>query len=67
MHYEVEWGDLKENKKFQKHLEKEPLYEFLVGLNKDLDEYVVGFLVEGHYHRLEKPLQRPDVKLANER
>ena len=38
MHYEADWGDLEENKKFQKHLEKEHLYEFLAGLNKDLDE-----------------------------
>lgn len=28
MHYEADWGNLEENKKFQKHLEKERLYEF---------------------------------------
>lgn len=38
MHYEADWGDLEGNTKFKWHLEKKWLYEFLAGLNKDLDE-----------------------------
>ena len=38
MHYEADWGDLDSNVKFKKHLEKERLYDFLAGLNKELDE-----------------------------
>ncbi|KAG6535316.1 hypothetical protein ZIOFF_000281 [Zingiber officinale] len=38
MHYVADWGDFEDNKKFKKHLEKECLYEFLDGLNKELDE-----------------------------
>ncbi|GAV79767.1 UBN2_3 domain-containing protein, partial [Cephalotus follicularis] len=38
LHYEVDWEDLEENQKFKKHLEKELLYEFLAGLNRELDE-----------------------------
>ncbi|KAK3024584.1 hypothetical protein RJ639_044326 [Escallonia herrerae] len=38
MHYEADWGDLEGNLKFKRHLEKERLYEFLTGLNRELDE-----------------------------
>ncbi|KAG6531048.1 hypothetical protein ZIOFF_004818 [Zingiber officinale] len=38
MHYVADWGDFEDNKKFKKHLEKECLYEFLDGLNKELEE-----------------------------
>ncbi|XP_024018313.1 uncharacterized protein LOC112090656 [Morus notabilis] len=38
MHYEADWGDLEGNVKFKRHLEKERLYDFLAGLNKELDE-----------------------------
>lgn len=45
MHYEADWGDLEGNTKFKRHLEKERSYEFLVGLNKNLDE-VRGRILE---------------------
>ncbi|KAK3028733.1 hypothetical protein RJ639_037756 [Escallonia herrerae] len=38
MHYEADWGDLEGNLKFKRHLEKERLYEFLTGLNRELEE-----------------------------
>lgn len=38
LHYEADWGDLEGNIKFKEHLEKERLYEFLAGLNRELDE-----------------------------
>ena len=38
LHYEADWGDLEENLKFKRHLEKERLYEFLTGLSRELDE-----------------------------
>lgn len=38
LHYEADWGDLEGNIKFKEHLEKERLYDFLAGLNKELDE-----------------------------
>ena len=59
MHYEADWGDLKENTKFEKHLENERLSEFLAGLNKDLDGVhgrILGRRAEGHCLQLEKPL-----------
>ncbi|PON67215.1 hypothetical protein PanWU01x14_103900 [Parasponia andersonii] len=36
--YEADWGELEDHVKFKTHLDKERLYEFLVGLNRDLDE-----------------------------
>lgn len=45
MHYEADWGDLEGNSKFKRHLEKDRLYEFLIGLKKDLDE-VRGRILE---------------------
>ncbi|GAV91134.1 UBN2_3 domain-containing protein, partial [Cephalotus follicularis] len=38
LHYEADWEGLEGNQKFKKHLEKERLYEFLAGLNRELDE-----------------------------
>lgn len=38
MHYQVDWKDLKGITEFKRYLEKIRLYEFLAGLNKDLDE-----------------------------
>ncbi|KAE8715706.1 hypothetical protein F3Y22_tig00110160pilonHSYRG00175 [Hibiscus syriacus] len=38
MYYEVDWGEDLEHTKFMSHLNKERLYEFLAGLNRDLDE-----------------------------
>ncbi|GMI84832.1 hypothetical protein HRI_002152500 [Hibiscus trionum] len=38
MYYEVDWGEGLEHTKFISHLNKERLYEFLAGLNRDLDE-----------------------------
>ncbi|XP_017647646.1 uncharacterized protein LOC108487805 [Gossypium arboreum] len=38
MYYEADWGKGKEHTKFMAHLNKERLYEFLVGLNRELDE-----------------------------
>ncbi|GMI80943.1 hypothetical protein HRI_001763600 [Hibiscus trionum] len=38
MYYEVDWGEGLEHTKFMSHLNKERLYEFLAGLNRDLDE-----------------------------
>ncbi|GAV73753.1 LOW QUALITY PROTEIN: UBN2_3 domain-containing protein, partial [Cephalotus follicularis] len=38
LHYEADWKVLEGNQKFKKHLEKERLYEFLAGLNRELDE-----------------------------
>ncbi|GAV72403.1 LOW QUALITY PROTEIN: UBN2_3 domain-containing protein, partial [Cephalotus follicularis] len=38
LHYEADWEGLDGNQKFRKHLEKERLYEFLAGLNHELDE-----------------------------
>ncbi|XP_040935279.1 uncharacterized protein [Gossypium hirsutum] len=38
MYYEVDWGEGLEHTKFMDHLNKERLYEFLAGLNRDLDE-----------------------------
>ncbi|KAK2976048.1 hypothetical protein RJ640_024776 [Escallonia rubra] len=35
---EADWGDLENLMKFKRHLGKERLYEFLTGLNRDLDE-----------------------------
>ncbi|KAE8723689.1 hypothetical protein F3Y22_tig00012036pilonHSYRG00007 [Hibiscus syriacus] len=45
MYYEVDWGEGLEHTKFMSHLNKERLYEFLAGLNRDLDEvrgYILG-------------------------
>ncbi|GMI67509.1 hypothetical protein HRI_000420200 [Hibiscus trionum] len=38
MYYEADWGEGSEHTKFMDHLNKERLYEFLAGLNRDLDE-----------------------------
>ncbi|GAV63787.1 UBN2_3 domain-containing protein [Cephalotus follicularis] len=38
LHYETDWEGLEGNQKFKKHLEKERLYKFLAGLNRELDE-----------------------------
>ncbi|GMJ09197.1 hypothetical protein HRI_004588900 [Hibiscus trionum] len=38
MYYEVDWGEGEEHTKFMTHLNKERLYEFLAGLNRELDE-----------------------------
>ncbi|KAG8479486.1 hypothetical protein CXB51_029679 [Gossypium anomalum] len=38
MYYEADWGEGLEHTKFMDHLNKERLYEFLAGLNRDLDE-----------------------------
>lgn len=38
MHYKANWSDLEDNMKFKRHQEKERLYEFLAGVNKELDE-----------------------------
>ncbi|GAV64829.1 UBN2_3 domain-containing protein, partial [Cephalotus follicularis] len=38
LHYEADWEGLEGNQKFKKHLENERLYEFLAGLNRELDE-----------------------------
>ncbi|KAG8502943.1 hypothetical protein CXB51_000740 [Gossypium anomalum] len=38
MYYEADWGEGSEHTKFMDHLNKERLYEFLAGLNHDLDE-----------------------------
>ncbi|GAV82860.1 UBN2_3 domain-containing protein, partial [Cephalotus follicularis] len=38
LHYQADWEGLEGNQKFKKHLEKERLYEFLAGLNRELDE-----------------------------
>ncbi|KAJ9561371.1 hypothetical protein OSB04_006531 [Centaurea solstitialis] len=38
MFYEADWGEVEEHVKFKAHLEKERLYDFLAGLNRDLDE-----------------------------
>lgn len=36
--YEADWGDPETNVKFWKFVEKERIYDFLTGLNKDLNE-----------------------------
>ncbi|KAK8348830.1 hypothetical protein V6Z12_A06G105100 [Gossypium hirsutum] len=38
MYYVIDWGEGSEHTKFMDHLNKERLYEFLAGLNCDLDE-----------------------------
>ncbi|KAG8498075.1 hypothetical protein CXB51_007302 [Gossypium anomalum] len=38
MYYEADWGEGLERTKFMTHLNNERLYEFLVGLNRELDE-----------------------------
>ncbi|GMI67956.1 hypothetical protein HRI_000464900 [Hibiscus trionum] len=38
MYYEADWGEGEEHTKFMTHLNKERLYEFLAGLNRELDE-----------------------------
>ncbi|GAV77655.1 UBN2_3 domain-containing protein, partial [Cephalotus follicularis] len=43
-HCEVDWEVLEGNQKFKKHLDKERLYEFIVGLNRELDEVRVRIL-----------------------
>lgn len=40
MHFEADQGDLEDNMKFKRNLEKEHLYEFLACLNKELDKFV---------------------------
>lgn len=64
MHYEADWEDLEGNIKFERHLEKERLYEFLAGLNKDLDE--VRGKNENLYLPLVKHLQKLDVRLVED-
>ncbi|GMI85118.1 hypothetical protein HRI_002181000 [Hibiscus trionum] len=38
MYYEADWGEGLEHTKFMTHFNKERLYDFLAGLNRDLDE-----------------------------
>ena len=65
MHYEADWGDLEANVKFKNHLEKERLYDFLAGLNKELDEVRGRILGRRPLPSIGEPLRKFDVKKAD--
>ncbi|KAK8359489.1 hypothetical protein V6Z12_A04G098800 [Gossypium hirsutum] len=48
MYYEADWGEGKEHTKFMAHLKNECLYEFLTGLNRELDK-VCGQIMGGTF------------------